>query len=159
MSPTPSLVKNFYEMLMKSQHWPAASLLEYQRSQLSQLLRHARKNVPFYRTRLDPVFKEDGEIDWDRWHEIPIVTRTDLRDRRIEMLAAKLPPGHGPTKTFTTSGSSGIPVSVEATRLGGYANRAAARRFHKLQGIETKPSATIDAVTDNGEPFSEEYLF
>lgn len=159
MNQTPSLVKNFYEMLMKSQHWPAASLLAYQRGQLSQLLHHARKNVPFYRTRLDPVFKEDGKIDWDRWHEIPIVSRTDLRDRRIEMLATELPPGHGPTRTFTTSGSSGIPVSVEATRLGGYANRAAARRFHNLQGIEAKPSAFIEAVTDNGDPFSEEFYF
>jgi phenylacetate-CoA ligase len=159
MSSTPSLVKNFYEMLMKSQHWPASSLLQYQRSQLSQLLHHARKNVPFYQTRLDPVFKEDGEIDWDRWHEIPIVTRTDLRDRRIEMLAAQLPPGHGPIKTFTTSGSSGIPVAVEATKLWGYANRAAAYRFHKLQGLEAKPCASIDSMTENGDLLSVEFYY
>ena len=146
-------------MLMKSQHWPAAALLEYQRSQLSQLLRHARKNVPFYRTRLDPVFKEDDEIDWNRWHEIPIVTRADLRDRRIELLATELPLGHGPTKTFTSSGSSGIPVAVEATKLWGYANRAAAYRFHKLQGLEAKPCASIDATTDNGDLFSEEFYY
>ena len=123
------LQQKILDMLMESQFWPPERMLEFQRSQLAQLLRHARENVPFYRNRLDPVFKSNGEIDWDRWLQIPIVTRADLRDRRSELLAAKLPPGHGPTKTFTTSGSSGIPVSIEATRLWGHANRAANRRF------------------------------
>ncbi len=101
MDTTPTLRQRIFEMLMESQYWPPAIMLEYQRSQLAQLLRHARANVPFYKTRLDPVFKSNGEIDWDRWHEIPIVTRADLRDRRDEMLAASLPPGHGPVKDIS----------------------------------------------------------
>ena len=103
-------------------------MLAYQRSQLAQLLRHAKATVPFYKTRLDPVFKKNGDIDWGRWHEIPIVTRADLRDRRDEMLATELPPGHGPTKTFNSSGSSGVPVSMEVTTLASAANRAATMR-------------------------------
>ena len=137
MDTTPTLRQHIYEMLMESQYWPPAIMLEYQRSQLAQLLRHARANVPFYKTRLDPVFKSNGEIDWDRWHEIPIVTRIDLRDRRYEMLATRLPPGHGPVKTFNSSGSSGIPIMVEVTQTWTYANRAATQRFHKLQGLDT----------------------
>ena len=82
MDSTPSLRQRIYEMLMESQYWPPEQMLAYQRSQLAQLLRHAKATVPFYKTRLDPVFKKNGEIDWDRWHEIPIVTRADLRDRR-----------------------------------------------------------------------------
>jgi phenylacetate-coenzyme A ligase PaaK-like adenylate-forming protein len=151
--------KKIFDMLMESQFWPRETMLAFQRNQLTQLLLHARENVPFYKTRLDAVFKKKDAIDWDRWHEIPIVTRADLRDRRAEMLAAKLPPGHGPTKTFTSSGSSGIPVAVEATRLWGHANRAAARRFHELQEISAKPSATISTVTETGEFFRGEYYF
>ena len=151
--------KKIFDMLMESQFWPPETMLAFQRNQLTQLLLHARENVPFYQTRLDPVFGKNDEIDWDRWQDIPIVTRADLRDRRTELLAAKLPPGHGPTKTFNSSGSSGIPIAMEATRLWGYANRAAARRFHKLQGISAKPSATISTMTETGEFFREEYYF
>ena len=144
MDRTIPLRQRIYEMLMKSQCWPPATMLEYQRSQLAQLLRHARANVPFYRTRLDPVFRRNGDIDWSRWDEIPIVTRADLRDRRDEMLATKLPPGHGPVKTFNTSGSSGIPVKVEVTQVWTSANQAVANRFHKLQRIvSAKTSASF----------------
>ena len=151
--------KKIFDMLMESQFWPPETMLAFQRSQLTQLLLHARENVLFYKTRLDAVFQKNDAIDWDRWHELPIVTRADLRDRRAEMLAAKLPTGHGPTKTFASSGSSGIPIAVEATRLWGHANRAAAQRFHKLQAIGSKASATIAATNDNGDLFSEEYYF
>ena len=89
--------KQILEMLMESQYWPPDQMLAYQRSQLGQLLHHARAQVPFYKSSLDPVFRRNGDIDWSRWHEIPIVTRADLRDKRNEMLAATLPPGHGPT--------------------------------------------------------------
>jgi phenylacetate-CoA ligase len=151
--------KKIFDMLMESQFWPPETMLAFQRNQLTQLLLHARENVPFYKTRLDAVFKTNGMIDWDRWQEIPIVTRADLRDKRSELLATKLPPGHGPTKTFASSGSSGIPIAVEATRLWGYANRAAGRRFHKLQGMPAKPTATISTITETGEFFREEYYF
>ena len=155
-----SAVQNqIFDMLMESQYWSPERMLAFQRSQLAQLLLHAKQNVPFYKTRLDPIFRRNDEIDWDRWHEIPIVTRADLRDRRAELLADKLPPGHGPTKTFSTSGSSGIPVVVEATRLWGHVNRAASRRFNKLQGMGPKASATIAATADNGDMLSVEYYY
>ena len=81
MDSTPSLRQRIYEMLMESQFWPPAKMLEFQRSQLAQLLRHAKATVPFYKTRLDPLFEKNDDINWDRWHEIPIVTRADLRDQ------------------------------------------------------------------------------
>jgi phenylacetate-CoA ligase len=127
--------QKIFDMLMESQYWPPAQMLAFQRSQLAQLLWHAKATVPFYRTRLDPVLKKSGEIEWDRWHEIPIVTRADLRDRHDEMLAAALPPGHGPVRTFNSSGSSGIPIRVEVTQTWTYANQATMRRFLRLQGI------------------------
>jgi phenylacetate-CoA ligase len=70
MDRTPSLRQRIYEMLMESQYWPPEQMLEFQRSQLTQLLHHAKATVPFYKTRLDAVFKESGKVDWNRWHEI-----------------------------------------------------------------------------------------
>ena len=137
MDHTPPLRKRIYEMLMKSQFWPPERMLEFQRSQLAQLLRHAKATVPFYRTRLDAVFRTNGEIVWDRWHEIPIVTRADLRERRTELLAQELPPGHGPTRDFSTSGSSGVPVTVTATSISSVAISAATQRMRALHMLDT----------------------
>jgi phenylacetate-CoA ligase len=99
-------------MLLESQYWPPAQLLEFQRSQLNQLLVHARENVPFYRDRLALLFRSDGSIDWDRWREVPITTKEDLRDRGDTMLARANPQGHGAITDSFTSGSTGIPVTL-----------------------------------------------
>jgi phenylacetate-CoA ligase len=160
MDTTQTLRQRIFEMLMESQYWPPEQMLAYQRSQLAQLLRHAKATVPFYKTRLDAVFKTNGEIDWDRWHEIPIVTRTDLRDRRDEMLTTSLPPGHGPTKTFHSSGSSGVPVSVEVTQLGSSSNRAATMRqlaYHEIKSKKTR--ATLVHLNEEGGFIEEEFYF
>ena len=47
MAAAHDLMHQFYDMLLESQYWPAQQLVDYQRSQLEQLLRHARANVPF----------------------------------------------------------------------------------------------------------------
>ena len=144
MSDAPSPSRRIYEMLMESQYWPPEQMRVFQRSQLAQLLRHAKATVPFYKTRLDPVFKKNGEIDWDRWHEIPIVTRADLRDRREELLASALPPGHGPTKNFSTSGSSGVPITITATAIASATKSAAMQRVHILHKVDpVKNAATF----------------
>ena len=139
------LRQRIYQMLMESQYWPPAQMLAYQRSQLTQLLRHAKATVPFYKTRLDVVFKKNGEIDWDRWHEIPIVTRADLRERRTELLAQELPVGHGPAKDFSTSGSSGVPITITATSIATVARDAALMRYGTLHAIDpAKYKASFD---------------
>lgn len=135
MDSTPSLRQRVYEMLMESQYWPPAQMLEFQRSQLAQLLRHARATVPFYKTRLAPLFGKNDEINWGCWHQIPIVTRADLREHRPEMLARELPPSHGPTKEFSTSGSSGVPITVTATAIAAETQSAVRARFDKLHAL------------------------
>lgn len=149
-----------YTMLMESQYWPPDQMLAYQRSQLTQLLHHARTQSPFYKTRLDPVFSRSGEIDWDRWHEIPIVTRADLRDNYQAMLANIMPPGHGPSKTFRSSGSSGVPIATEATKISSDAKLAAAARFYQNQKIDTRNlSARFSSFAPDGEALREEFYF
>lgn len=150
--------KNIFDMFMESQYWPLDIMRDYQRTQLAQLLRHARATVPFYKTRLDPIFTKTGDIDWEHWQEIPIVTRADLRDRREEMLTTALPPGHGPSKTFYSSGSSGVPIAMESTKMWTDVNRAASQRFGIMQGIDYNETwARMAAVNENGEFFDEEF--
>jgi len=99
------------------------------------LLRHAKKNVPFYEHRLDAVVKPNGDIDWDRWGEIPIVRRQDLAKHGDKMLARELAGGHASTTTATTSGTTGTPITVTSSQVAHialHANRFRSYRWHDL---------------------------
>ncbi len=89
----------------------------FQQNELGSLLRHARATVPFYKTRLDPIFKADGSIDWSQWSKLPILKRADVAANYEAMQSSKLPDGHGPTATDTTSGSTGLPIKITFTKL------------------------------------------
>ena len=129
------LPRKFFEMLLESQYWSPAELRAYQRGELSQLLRHARATVPFYEKRLDVLFRGDGDIDWDRWTEVPIITRQDIVTQGPQMLARELAGGHGGRTISTTSGTSGPPITLTSTRLALAAlngNRFRAYRWHGI---------------------------
>ncbi len=128
--------QRIYEMLMESQYWPPAQMLEYQRSQLTQLLKHAKANVPFYQSRLDCVFKANGEIDWKRWNEIPIVRRQNLVDDRENMLATQLPAGHGATWDTYSSGSAGKPITVRHNLLEGWVSHGGLYRSERWHDVD-----------------------
>jgi len=130
------LQRAFYDLLVQSQYWSSQQLIDYQRGQLEQLLRHARKNVPFYERRLDPVFRPNGNIDWSGWSRLPTVRRADMVAHREAMQARILPPGHGPTSVLRTSGSTGLPISVTVNNLVGIANNGLRWRLHGWQGLD-----------------------
>ena len=140
MNDVPSLPQRIYEMLMESQYWSPEQMLVFQRHQLSQLVRHAKANVPFYKTRLESIFKKNGEIDWNRWREIPIVKRHHLVEQRDSMLATQLPPGHGATWEEFSSGSSGTPITTRHNLLEGWVSGAVlhrAQRWHSMDWSKT----------------------
>lgn len=130
------LERAYYDMVMESQFWSPSQLESYQRTQLSQLLRHARTNVPFYQMRLDPVFRADGSIDWSAWRQLPTVKRSDMIAHRDAMQARQLPPGHGRTSVLSTSGSTGLPISITINMLTRIANNAFRWRLHGWQGLD-----------------------
>lgn len=127
------LQRAFYEMLMESQFWPPSQMRDYQRGQLEQLLRHARKNVPFYEKRLDPVFTASGDIDWDRWDDVPIMRRADLVEHKAALRAEVLPAGHGPVGRVLSSGSTGHPIEAIVTKLSKMSSEATAWRAGSWQ--------------------------
>lgn len=148
MTQTFDLQHAFYDMLMESQFWSPEQMRDYQRSQLEQLLRHARQNVPFYASRLDPVFTTSGDIDWSRWEELPIVTRHDMTAHRDAMLAREVPKGHGRSSTVDSSGSTGEPVQITSNRLTFLANNASRWRAQRWHDIDWSQVYTARAGAD-----------
>ena len=135
-SVTPEIAsqKKIFDFLMGSQFWSAERLITYQRSQLGQLLRFAHAHIPFYRERLKPVMRGDGNIDWERWQDVPILKRQDLLDHREAMQATALPPGHGAVVEHAGSGTTGTPVVTRHNRLTSIASHAAMYRAFYWHG-------------------------
>lgn len=130
------LLHQFYDMLMESQYWQPEQMRLYQEEQLEHLLRHARANSPFYANRLAPVFRNDNSVDFEKWREIPILTRNDLAQHRDAMLATNVPPHHGQALDYSTSGSTGLPVTVRSNGIASLAGRAAEYRAFEWHGID-----------------------
>ena len=79
MAQSRAAIAEFLRALDETQYLSPARLQAYQRRLLARLLDHARRETAFYADRLDPVMRADGSIDWDRWQELPILTRSRRR--------------------------------------------------------------------------------
>lgn len=128
--------RELFARLMDSQFWSRERIGQLQRHQLAQLLKHARTHSPFYKNRLDVAFDNRGEVDWDRWNDIPILTRRDLSEHATKMTALALPWEHGRTRQQTTSGSTGVAVTTLNSDYANLASKMAAHRGQSWHGAD-----------------------
>ena len=136
MTPAIAFQKQIFDFLSESQFWPEEEMVEYQNSQLSQLVKFAFEKSPFYKDRLAGLVEPSGEINLQKWHEVPILTRDDLLNNREKMLVAELPPGHGPTAEHLGTGTTGKPVTTTHNLLTGLASQAALYRALNWHGVD-----------------------
>jgi phenylacetate-CoA ligase len=129
-------LRDFFELLDESQWWPREKMVAWQRQQLHFLLNHARASTPYYKFRLNSVFRRDGTIDWDKWHKIPIVRRTDLLEHFDAMLSRSPLAQHGPLYDNHSSGSTGHPVKVRVTEWLLETSSACGWRAHRWAGLD-----------------------
>jgi phenylacetate-CoA ligase len=121
--------------LEASQHWTAAALAEGQRQQLTQLLRAAAKNVPWYersawmRPLLAALEREPHRFA-ELWAGVPLLGKAELREHGQLLNARNLPAAHLPLAVTRTSGSVGIPVEVKTTTVSRLAWDALTVREH-----------------------------
>ena len=133
---TAGFQQQIYEFLMESQFFSAEDMRRQQMHQLEALLRFARENVAFYKTRLNAVFNRDGTFDFSRWAEVPLLMRRDLLIYREAMLAPTVPTGHGPCEDFQGSGTTGQSITIRHNRLSGIASTAAMFRCWDWHGFD-----------------------
>lgn len=104
--------------LDQSQWWSAAMIEKRQFEQLHGVLAHAQRNVPFHGPRLDAAgFDPRVPLDHDQWSRIPVMTRRDAQLNRDLLAGRSLPPGHGPAREITTSGSIGRAITLLGTAV------------------------------------------
>ena len=108
---------------MESTQWLSGEALrEQQNRQLSALLDHARRHCTFYRERLPN--------DLARWHDIALLTRSDLQTQVDGLRTTAYPRTHGKTFDIATGGSTAEPVTVRRTALTQLFWQAATLRDH-----------------------------
>jgi phenylacetate-CoA ligase len=130
--------------LGRTEWLPPASLLQYQRQLLERLVRHAFEQVPFYRQRLACLFAHDGSVDFSRWHEVPIVERTEAIACGVEMRTPNLPELYGKIRELQTGGTTSIPLSLASNELVIAASNGALTRMARWFGLDTaRPLASI----------------
>ena len=95
----------------QSQWLPPDELRRRQNTQLLELVEHARTTVPFYAQRFEGLpLSIELALDTEGWTQIPPLTRADIQAAGDALLSARLPVGHGGTRTMYTSGSTGTPI-------------------------------------------------
>jgi phenylacetate-CoA ligase len=82
------------------------------------------------------LFRADDTIDWERWAEIPILTRRDIQANDDGLLARALPNLAGETGEDTSSGSTGTPIRHVTTGIQDMASACASERFFRWHGIQ-----------------------
>ena len=106
-APAGAAVLALLYQLQQSQWLPAERLLELQRHQLNNMLRHAAAHVPYYRER----WRDEG------FAELPILKRRNLMEHFDALKSERVPREHGAVAEIRTSGSTGAPVRVLKTQL------------------------------------------
>jgi phenylacetate-CoA ligase len=101
------------DFLERAEHWPYADVLAYQAGLIERLARHVRDNVPPFAERVRPLFDGDS-FRLDRWRDVPVLTRQDLRASAPALEQIELPGG---TRPFSSSGSTGEPVKGRHTAV------------------------------------------
>ena len=112
-----SFQEQIFNFLLESQYFPPEQLRRQQVHQLEQLVRFAKGQVAFYKTRLNCLFDANDQFRMSHWPDVPILTRGDLHAHRDEMLTDQLPAGHGLTADHLGSGTTGKSVTTRHNGL------------------------------------------
>jgi phenylacetate-CoA ligase len=124
------MVLKFREVLKETERLGPDELWANQQNLLTPLLLHARKHAPFYAKRLDAVFSGD-EIDFSKWSEIPLLTRSEAQHNSKALNAAMVPPHLGAVEEKETSGSMGRPLRFSINDLVDVASLAMTDRLYR----------------------------
>lgn len=103
------IFRNWKKFLDESQWWNKSEIEEYQLQQLSKLLNHAYKNVPYYQSLFEQEGIKPADIDdFDKLPLIPPLTKKIVKNNLNKLRARNF--SESQFKITATSGSTGMPT-------------------------------------------------
>jgi phenylacetate-CoA ligase len=109
-------VEHYYEALRKTQWLEPSQMRELQDEKLRRLVRHAYRNVPYYRAQMQALHVRPEDIRGQRdLHKLPMVSKDDIRKHLYFDIMSE---NHDKAQVLkiTTSGSTGEPFVCYADR-------------------------------------------
>lgn len=101
--------------LEQSQWWQPQQIAAMQMRQFRQVYAHALATVPFYQRWLAGR-AGSGEIDWQRYRELPVLGRRAVQEAGNAIHSTAPPRDHGALTRTESSGSSGSPLVTPGTQ-------------------------------------------
>lgn len=129
-------VERYYDALNKTQWLAVDQMRELQDEKLRRLVRHAYRNVPFYRQRMREAGVRPADIRGQAdLHKLPFLTKTDVREHLYFDILSE---NHDKNEVLkvTTSGSTGEPFVCFADRAQLEFRWAATLRSQEWTGYE-----------------------
>lgn len=119
----------------------------YQYRRIGRMIGHARANSPWWAHHLRDV-PDGGDAGWS---DLPLMDRVAFREAAAAG-AVPTPVEHGPVRSGTTSGSSGIPMAFHVTGLFARLNRNHHNSDLFRQGFDVdRAFAAIEPVRRSGD--------
>lgn len=113
----PSAELSFFNDLRKTERLTQPLLIQFWQTALADLLRHAHRTTPFYRDRLSFLLSHDGDIEWSRWFDLPLIRFEDIARLRHAMLSRSIPSVHGSVSPYRVTGPRGEAAVVSKSSL------------------------------------------
>src|SRR5262249_49217463 len=107
----------FQAQLAETERWPAHKLRAHPFQHIAIPAEHAQRTVPSLRARFAAAGITDPRRIHRRWHRLPLLTRREVQTAGAALQSTAVPPSHGRILSNTTSGSTGVPVTVLGSEL------------------------------------------
>lgn len=146
------LLAQLYQ-LEQTQYFPQQLLRTRQLQQFAQLARHAGESCEFYRQRFEALgFGAAGPWTWERFAQLPLLTRRELLTDAEQIHSQRPPASHGQWHELQTSGSTGQVVAVRRTGVNQLMWLALSMRDHLWHQRDFRQSlAVVRANVESNE--------
>lgn len=141
--------------LERSEWLPPEQLKQNQFRQLQAVIRHAVASAPYCRKQfVEAGIDADTPLDDAQWSKIPLLTRVDIQQAGDALISTAIPKSHGKMTSITTSGSTGMPVTIKGTGVTQLFWLALTLRDHLWSGMDpAKKFAAVRYMKKGGAEF------
>jgi len=150
--PTPKaaqLLSQLYYFSVSEKFSPS-QLMDLQFPQMLELVNFARNTVPYYRNRYThlPAINHANQLR-DLWSDIPLLTRQDLQQAKDNIFTQSPITSHEPSEIMTSTGSTGMPVTVKGNVATQFFWNALTVRDHLWHKNDFSKSYAVIRFTEN----------
>lgn len=133
-----------------SEKLSAAELWELQLVQLLEVVNFARKTVPHYREQYAhlPVFSTVEHLR-EHWLALPFIKRHDLQRAKDAIFSEQPLPSHEPSELMTSTGSTGMPITVKGNVATQFFWNALTVRDHLWRNHDFQKTYAVIRFTEN----------